>query len=283
MSNNSAIDAESPMDSEHAPSSDGKLSDNTNLHHGDNPFSHIQFSDRPRRFPGEANDDLPPSSPPLSHSSFEEEKECQYVPDADTESLKNLGCARVNAEQALLKSRTDLEYFERSRKLHNVQDMTIRFLEGRIYSWESVYIPNTKARVKLYILEYNYLCFTIENLKELNDTQDTLHNHQEEVSELTAQVDSLTEENKELRTRANALEIESDDLKCFEAVSSVGGSEKPSQKNGRQLSKQARYRASHRDELREKARIRRNNIKLQLQSKRSRNRNKQDLKRMKRK
>ncbi|KAK1234283.1 hypothetical protein PQX77_002516 [Marasmius sp. AFHP31] len=204
-----------------------------NTYKGNGPFSHIHFLHHPRRFPGEANDNLPPSSPPLSDKSSDEEDESPLI---NKTLLEDLACTRATAEKALLDLRTD---------------QTIQFLVDHIDSWKqygvSIKVDNqryeqTNARLEVEIHHWehhnsNMQHFALqyeEAVEELTTTRDTLKRCREEISQLTAQVGFLKEENgnlredirkaeelleeyqqirKDLVTWANQLEIESDDLK----------------------------------------------------------------------
>ncbi|KAL0058200.1 hypothetical protein AAF712_015133 [Marasmius tenuissimus] len=152
----------------------------TNAH-----FSHIQFSDQPRRFPGEATDTLLPSSPPSSDDEDEPEP-------------------------------VDLEYFEKSRSLANVLMTTIKILEQKIESWELYYDTAEKEKGRLQ--------HRVDNIREVwkryQETVETLSETQDALEELQQQ--SALELNKlshefdleceELRAQVNSLSHQRDVL-----------------------------------------------------------------------
>ncbi|KAK1217448.1 hypothetical protein PQX77_019913 [Marasmius sp. AFHP31] len=277
----------------------------TNAH-----FGHIQFSNQPRRFPGEATDTLPPSSPPSSDDEDESE------PVADKMTIENLRRVRGTSEQALLNVTTDLEYFEKSRNLTNILTTTIKILEQKIANWELQYdaIEREKVRLQRRVDNIKQVWKMYqETIETLSETQDSLEDLRRssasevdqlsrefnlEHEELTAQVslvshhhNLLIAENRELQTAKNLLELESDELKYVLAqvedqlgvpqgsryVDTIfcpptsprpelfkippygkGVIQRPAPAAGKN-DKASRYRAAHREELREKERLRRLN------------------------
>ncbi|KAK1220907.1 hypothetical protein PQX77_016286 [Marasmius sp. AFHP31] len=263
----------------------------TNAH-----FGHIQFSNQPRRFPGEAMDTLPPSSPP---SSDDEDKSEPVVhsrlPPADKMTIENLRHVRGTSEQALLNVTTDLEYFEKSRNLTNILTTTIKILEQKIMNWELQYDAVEREKVRLQHRVDNIKQvwkMYQETIETLSETQDSLEDiRRSSASEVSHHHNLLIAKNWELQTAKNLLELKSDELKYMLAqvedqlgvpqgswyVDTIfcpptspcpksfkillygkGVIQRPAPAAGKN-DKAPQYRAAHWEELREKERLRRLN------------------------
>ncbi|KAK1218181.1 hypothetical protein PQX77_019146 [Marasmius sp. AFHP31] len=205
----------------------------TNAH-----FDHISFSEKPRRFPGEATDDLPPSSPPPSDGEDESElagtsshfdlylnthhtsTAQSQMPASYKITIENLRRVRETSKRALLGVETDLDYFEKSQKLTNVLTTTIKIFEEKIAQWE-LYHKNAereKGRLERRVRNIKGLWKTYqETMDTLNNTQDNLEDVQcqfnklsrefdLERDELQAQLDSLTHQNNLLMSKNEELQ-----------------------------------------------------------------------------